>query len=62
MNVTVVVVIGHPILDMDVGQFLDGIQLNNLKEIFEREQVRKFLFHSSTRSFQLLNDDPDNNN
>jgi len=34
------VVVGHPILDMDVGQFLDGLQLNNLKEIFEREQVR----------------------
>ncbi|XP_028512448.1 poly [ADP-ribose] polymerase tankyrase [Exaiptasia diaphana] len=32
---------GHPGLDVDVGQFLDSLQLNNLKEIFEREQVRR---------------------
>jgi hypothetical protein len=31
---------GHPGLDVDVGQFLDSLQLNNLKDIFEREQVR----------------------
>ncbi|XP_020907547.1 poly [ADP-ribose] polymerase tankyrase-2 [Exaiptasia diaphana] len=30
---------GHPGLDVDVGQFLDSLQLNNLKEIFEREQI-----------------------
>ncbi|KAK3704735.1 hypothetical protein QZH41_001082 [Actinostola sp. cb2023] len=29
----------HPGLDVDVGQFLDSLQLNNLKEIFEREQI-----------------------
>lgn len=31
---------GHPGLDLDVGEFLDNLQLNNLKEIFEKEQVR----------------------
>lgn len=30
---------GHPGLDLDVGEFLDGLQLNNLKDIFEKEQV-----------------------
>ena len=32
---------GHPGLDINVGEFLDNIQLNNLKEIFEKEEVRK---------------------
>jgi len=27
-------------LDLDVGEFLDSLQLNNLKDIFEKEQVR----------------------
>lgn len=34
---------GHPGLDIDVGEFLDNIQLNNLKDIFEKEQVRRVL-------------------
>lgn len=37
---------------MDVGQFLDGLQLNNLKDIFEREQVRNDIpTNHSTRLF-----------
>lgn len=31
--------LGHPGLDLDVGEFLDSLQLNNLKDIFEKEQV-----------------------
>ena len=27
-------------MDLDVGDFLDSLQLNNLKDIFEKEQVR----------------------
>ena len=30
--------LGHPGLDLDVGEFLDSLQLNNLKDIFEKEQ------------------------
>ena len=26
-------------MDLDVGEFLDSLQLNNLKDIFEKEQV-----------------------
>ena len=29
----------HPGLDLDVGEFLDSLQLNNLKDIFEKEQA-----------------------
>ena len=32
--------LGHPGLDLDVGEFLDSLQLNNLKDIFEKEQAR----------------------
>lgn len=32
--------LGHPGLDINVGEFLDNIQLNNLKDIFEKEEVR----------------------
>ena len=31
--------LGHPGLDLDVGEFLDSLQLNNLKDIFEKEQA-----------------------
>ena len=30
---------GHPGLDINVGEFLDNIQLKNLKDIFEQEEV-----------------------
>ena len=26
-------------MDLDVGEFLDSLQLNNLKDIFEKEQA-----------------------
>ena len=32
-------ILGHPGLDLDVGEFLDSLQLNNLKDIFEKEQA-----------------------
>ena len=35
--------LGLPGLDLDVGQFLDNLQLSNLKEIFEREQVKDWV-------------------
>ena len=35
--------LGHPGLDIDVGEFLDSLQLNNLKDIFEKEQVSNFV-------------------
>ena len=31
--------LGHPGLDLDVGKFLDSLQLNNLKDMFEKEQA-----------------------
>ena len=31
--------LGHPGLDLDVGEFLDSLQFNNLKDIFEKEQA-----------------------
>ena len=33
--------LGHPGLDLDVGEFLDSLQLNNLKDIFEKEQASR---------------------
>ncbi|XP_029212832.2 poly [ADP-ribose] polymerase tankyrase-1-like [Acropora muricata] len=30
---------GHPGLDINVGEFLDNIQLKNLKDIFEQEEI-----------------------
>ena len=30
----------HPGLDVDIGQFLNSLQLAHLNEIFEQEQVR----------------------
>lgn len=35
---------GHPGLDINVGEFLDNIQLKNLKDIFEKEEVSLSLF------------------
>ena len=28
-------------MDLDVGEFLDSLQLNNLKDIFEKEQASR---------------------
>ncbi|XP_073238296.1 poly [ADP-ribose] polymerase tankyrase-1-like [Porites lutea] len=36
---TRIILPGHPGLDLDVGEFLDSLQLNNLKDIFEKEQI-----------------------
>ncbi|XP_073238297.1 poly [ADP-ribose] polymerase tankyrase-2-like [Porites lutea] len=36
---TRIILPGYPGLDLDVGEFLDSLQLNNLKDIFEKEQI-----------------------
>ena len=40
--------LGHPGLDLDVGEFLDSLQLNNLKDIFEKEQASRMKGQENT--------------
>ena len=35
-------------MDLDVGEFLDSLQLNNLKDIFEKEQASRMKGHENT--------------
>ena len=35
-------------MDLDVGEFLDSLQLNNLKDIFEKEQASRMKGHQNT--------------
>ena len=44
----------HPGLDVDIGQFLNGLQLAHLNEIFEQEQVcenRSGYFYNEPQAF-----------
>ena len=47
------VFLGHPGLDINVGEFLDNIQLNNLKDIFEKEEVRNVQLIEGYKSLSL---------
>ena len=40
--------LGHPGLDLDEGEFLYSLQLNNLKDIFEKEQASRMKGHENT--------------
>ena len=42
-------------MDLDVGDFLDSLQLNNLKDIFEKEQVRNCKKVLELETFYLRN-------